>query len=134
MKTTGRKNPRSPEATGMAIRLASLLAFLLLLTGCSRATLRRVIDAIGRRDNSKPSVYYEHEGYSPGLKRSQVNEEFSRYHYYIAPDELSAPEPEPEIIFRQDYEDVTPQVSFDEEQYWRDHPLQLDGDEEVPEE
>lgn len=117
---------------GMATGLACLLAAM-LLTGCDRTTLRRVIDMLGHRDKSKPTVYHDYEGYSPGLHKSRVTEEFSRYHYYIAPDEIADPDPDPDIYFRQDYDDVAPQVSFDEEQYWRDHPLNLDDAEVVTE-
>ncbi len=116
--------------TGMITGLACLFAAM-LLTGCDRAMLRRVIDMLGHRDKSKPAVYHDYEGYSPGLRKSHVTEEFSRYHYYIAPDEVAAPDPDPDIYFRQDYDDVSPQVSFDEEQYWRDHPLNLDDTEVV---
>ena len=108
------------------IQLAGLLFTCLLLTSCDRALLRRLIDKLGHRDNSKPAVYHEYEGYSPGLRKSRVAEEFGRYHYYIAPDENDIPDPDPEIYFRQDFEDVEPLTTFDEDQYWRDHPLQLD--------
>ncbi len=76
----------------MATCLVCLLAAM-LLTGCDRAMLRRVIDMLGHRDKSKPAVYHDYEGYSPGLRKSHVTEEFSRYHYYIAPDEVAAPDP-----------------------------------------
>ena len=106
-----------------------LLSSTVVLTGCSRATLRRLIDKVVSPKKEKPEIYYEHEGYSPGAKRSQKEEDFSRYHYYIAPeltDELDMSYGEPEIVFRQDYEPIDTFPTFDEEQYWRDHPLQLE--------
>ena len=114
---------------GRIYGLAAILLCAIMLTGCDRTTLRRAIDLLGHRDESKPPIYHEYEGYSPGIRRSRVAEEFSRYHYYIAPESM-APDPDPDIYFRQDFEGVEPMVTFDEEQYWRDHPLQLDIDEE----
>ena len=114
---------------GKIYGLAAILMCAIMLTGCDRTTLRRAIDLLGHRDESKPPIYHEYEGYSPGIRRSRVAEEFSRYHYYIAPESI-APDPDPDIYFRQDFEGVEPMVTFDEEQYWRDHPLQLDIDEE----
>lgn len=106
-----------------------MLLCSMMLTGCDRTMLRRAIDLLGHRDNSKPPVYHEYEGFSPGLRRSRVTEEFTRYHYYIAPDESMDPDPDPEIYFRQDFEGVEPLTTFDEEKYWREHPLQLDYEE-----
>ena len=114
---------------GRIYGLSAILLCAIMLTGCDRTTLRRAIDLLGHRDESKPPIYHEYEGYSPGIRRSRVAEEFSRYHYYIAPESI-APDPDPDIYFRQDFEGVEPMVTFDEEQYWRDHPLQLDIDEE----
>ncbi len=106
-----------------------LLSTGLLLSGCTRANLRRVIDHLVSPDKEKPEIYYEHQGYSPGAQRSNKEEDFTRYHYYIAPamtDEPDVSYSEPEIVFRQDYEPIDTFPTFDEEQYWRDHPLQLE--------
>ncbi len=109
-------------------RYAVLIFCALMLSGCDRATLRKWISWIVRPNHSKPQVYHEYEGYSPGATKSTVVEDFSRYYYYIAPNEEEMRNSDPEIYFRQDYEAIEPQVSFDEEQYWREHPLQLDND------
>ena len=114
-------------------KYALALLCLLLLTSCSRSMLRQIIDRLGRPDKEKPEVYHAFEGYSPGAKKSKVEEDFSRYHYYIAPIREETYDSDPDIYFRQDYDDVVPQVSFDEEQYWRDHPLNLDDAEVVTE-
>ena len=133
-QTKGRMQPSANKSSlvkwkGRIYGLAAILLCAIMLTGCDRTTLRRAIDLLGHRDESKPPIYHESEGYSPGIRRSRAAEEFSRYHYYIAPESI-APDPDPDIYFRQDFEGVEPMVTFDEEQYWRDHPLQLDIDEE----
>ena len=129
MESGRRKRHTFIEVLHGVLCLSGVLLSSLLLTGCDRAVLRRAIDFLGHRNDIKPDVYHEYEGYSPGLSRSRVSEEFARYHYYIAPDETLDPDPDPDIYFRQDFEGVEPQISFDEEKYWRDHPLQLDIDE-----
>lgn len=116
----------------LAMVMAILVMSGILLFSVDRTTLRRLIDLVGQRDKSKPSIYHDYEGYSPGLHRSRVDEEFTRYHYYIAPDESPSSDPEPDIYFRQDYDDIEPQVTFDEEQYWREHPLNLDEASSIP--
>ena len=106
----------------------------IMLTSCDRKTLRNIINRFGSEKKEKPEIYHEYEGYSPGLKRSQVEEDFNRYHYYIATEPTIDIDYEPEIVFRQDYEDyVEPDVQFDEEKYWREHPIQIDGQPEIPE-
>lgn len=130
-----KKKPlRILKLMGMAIGLVLLVAAGLLVARTDRTTLRQFIDLVGRRDKSKPPIYHEYEGYSPGLRKSRVTEEFSRYHYYIAPDEAEAADASsnagPDIYFRQDFEEIVRQATFDEEQYWREHPLDL-GDETV---
>ena len=97
-----------------------------LLSSCDRAQLRQLINKLGRPDQEKPEVYHEFEGYSPGASKSKGKEDFSRYHYYIAPEMSEAIEPEPDIYFRQDYEAIDPIPTFDEEQYWRDHPITIE--------
>ena len=77
-------------------------------------------------DKEKPEVYHAFEGYSPGAKKSKVEEDFSRYHYYIAPIREETYDSDPDIYFRQDYEAIEPVPTFDEEQYWREHPLTFD--------
>ena len=107
-------------------KYALALLCLLLLTSCSRSTLRQIIDRLGRPDKEKPEVYHAFEGYSPGAAKSKVEEDFNRYHYYIAPDREETYDLDPDIYFRQDYEAIEPVATFDEEQYWRDHPLPID--------
>lgn len=120
-----------PSRSVITPLLITLLSFSLI--GCDRPTLRKVINYLGSEKKEKPEVYHEYEGYSPGLKRSRVEEDFNRYHYYIATEfeEMSAPEPD--IYFRQDYETYEePDVQFDEEAYWREHPIQIDGQPDAP--
>lgn len=94
-----------------------------------RYMLRRVINLIGSRDKEKPDVFHEYEGYSPGIQRSRHGvEDFNRYHYYLAPDKEEIIDSDPQIYFRQDYEAIEPEISFDEAQYWREHPLNFDSD------
>ena len=107
-------------------KYALALLCLLLLTSCSRSMLRQIIDRLGRPDKEKPEVYHAFEGYSPGAKKSKVEEDFSRYHYYIAPIREETYDSDPDIYFRQDYEAIEPVSTFDEEQYWREHPLTFD--------
>lgn len=107
-------------------KYALALLCLLLLTSCSRSTLRQIIDRLGRPDKEKPEVYHAFEGYSPGAAKSKVEEDFSRYHYYIAPEREETYDLDPDIYFRQDYEAIEPVATFDEEQYWREHPLNID--------
>lgn len=109
--------------------LAMALLCCLLLASCSRDRLRQLIDKLGSPDVEKPDVYHEFEGYSPGAKKSKGKEDFSRYHYYIATERFDYDDPSPDIYFRQDYEAIEPMPTFDEEQYWRDHPLTV---EELP--
>jgi len=104
------------------MKRAILIPFCLLaLTGCDRSTLRRAIDRFGSPEKVKPEVYHESVGYSPGAKKSKVEEDFNRYHYYIAPDKEEPVETDPDIYFRQDYEPIEPMPLFDEEQFWREH-------------
>ena len=72
------------------------------------------------------TAYHAFEGYSPGAAKSKVEEDFNRYHYYIAPEREETYDLDPDIYFRQDYEAIEPVATFDEEQYWRDHPLTID--------
>ena len=108
--------------------LVTILAFAMCatLTGCSRNNLRRVIDMLGSPDKDKPEVYHEFQGYSPGEKRSHAEEDFNRYFYYIAPDKEELLDSDPNIYFRQDYDEIVPIEGFDEEKYWREHPLNFD--------
>ena len=115
--------------------IASLLITLMSinLMGCDRPTLRKIINFLGSEKKEAPEVYHEYEGYSPGLKRSHVEEDFNRYHYYIATEFEEMLNPEPDIYFRQDYETYeVPDVQFDEEAYWREHPIQIDGQPDTP--
>ena len=93
------------------------------LTSCTLDHLRMLINKWGSPDKEKPTIYYEFEGYSPGAKKSKGKEDFSRYHYYIAPDKEEMIDSDPNIYFRQDYEAIEPMPTFDEEQFWRDHPF-----------
>jgi len=115
---------------------AAMISIMASLSSCDRAMVRTLIDKIGQRNKAKPSVYHEFEGYSPGARRSKAKEDFDRYQYYIAPEKGEFHNVEPEIHFRQDYEPISaePQVQFDESQYWRDHPLTLEGDPAPPQE
>lgn len=108
--------------------IAALLTLCLCtaLTGCSRHNLRQIINWLGKPDKEKPRVYHEYEGFAPGIKKSNVEEDFGRYHYYIAPDKEELIDSDPEIYFRQDYEVIEPEVGFDEEKYWQEHPLIFD--------
>ena len=113
--------------------MVGLLVVLAIAVGLScvfidRPMLRRLINQWGRLRKEKPEVYYEYEGYSPGAARSRVEEDFNRYHYYIAPDYEELLNSDPEIYFRQDYEAIEAPVTFDEEQYWRENPLTFDED------
>lgn len=100
---------------------------------CDRPTLRKLINRFGAEKKEKPEVYHEFQGYSPGLRRSRVEEDFSRYHYYIATDPDDFDDIEPDIYFRQDYETYDePDIQFDEEAYWREHPIQIDGQPDIP--
>ena len=114
----------------------AVIALAGTLSSCDRTMVRNLIDKIGSRTKDKPPVYHEFEGYSPGARRSKAKEDFTRYHYYIAPEKVDITSSEPEIYFRQDYEpiDAEPAVQFDESQYWRDHPLVLEGDPTTPQE
>ena len=114
----------------------AVIAITGTLSSCDRSMVRNLIDKIGSRDKDKPPVYHEYEGYSPGARRSKAKEDFTRYHYYIAPEKDEITAAEPEIFFRQDYEPITaePSVQFDESQYWREHPLMLEGDPTTPQE
>ena len=118
-------------------RTISTLLILLMgfsLMSCDRMTLRKIINRFGSEKKDAPEVYHEYEGYSPGLKRSHVEEDFNRYHYYIATEPEEIVFTEPEIYFRQDYETYEePDVQFDEEAYWREHPIQVDGQPDIPE-
>ena len=107
-------------------RYLTVILCTILTTGCSRSTLRQWIDRLGRPDQEKPEVYHEYQGYSPGAAKSKVEEDFNRYHYYIAPEREETYDLDPDIYFRQDYEAIEPVATFDEEQYWRDHPLTID--------
>ena len=108
--------------------LAMTLFCCIVLTSCSRAQLRQLINKLGSPDQEKPEVYHEFEGFSPGAKKTHGKEDFTRYHYYIAPEQNDIADNEPDIYFRQDYEVIDPIPTFDEEQYWREHPLVIDDD------
>ena len=108
------------------VMVSSIAVYLIAVEGYCRGTLRDLINHVGSNKSEKPEVYHEYEGYSPGAKRSQGVEDFSRYHYYIAPTEDELLNSDPEIYFRQDYEPIESQESFDEEKYWREHPLFVD--------
>lgn len=111
------------------------IAMLLLMGGCSRDDLRKIIDKLGSKDKEKPPVYHEYEGYSPGAKRAKKQENFNRYHYYISPDKEELLGSDPNVYY--DYNPIyeadeaetaeAPQL-FDEEQYWKEHPLQIEND------
>ncbi len=105
-----------------------VLVLSTMLCGCNRPLLHKLIDKFGSKKHEKPTVYHEYEGYSPGAKRSTVEENFDRYYYYIATPYEETTSNEPEITFRQDYEDIDVQPTFDEEQYWKDHPLIIDNE------
>ena len=113
--------------------MAGLLVVLVIAGGLScvyidRPMLRRIINQWGRLRKEKPEVYHEYEGYSPGANRSRVEEDFNRYHYYIAPDHEELLNSDPDIYFRQDYEAIEAPATFDEDQYWRENPLTFDDD------
>ena len=108
------------------VMVSSIAVYLIAVEGYFRGTLRELINHMGSNKSEKPEVYHEYEGYSPGAKRSQGVEDFNRYHYYIAPTEEELLNSDPEIYFRQDYEPIESQEPFDEEKYWREHPLFVD--------
>ena len=111
------------------------IAMLLLMGGCSRDDLRKIINKWGARNKEKPPVYHEYEGYNPGAKRTKKQENFNRYHYYISPDKEELLGSDPKVYY--DYNPIyeadeaetakAPQL-FDEEQYWKEHPLQIEND------
>lgn len=105
------------------------LAICLALCGCTRENLRWVINKLGSKEQEKPAVYHEYEGYSPGARKSKALEDFNRYYYYISPDKEELVGSDPEIYFQQDYEVIEATNDFDEEQYWREHPLNFDNEE-----
>lgn len=114
----------------MCLLWSEVFALSALSCGCNRPLLHKLIDKFGSKEHEKPAVYHEYEGYSPGAKRSTVKEDFNRYYYYISVPIEESEYSEPEITFRQDYqnyEDVDVQPIFDEEQYWKDHPLLIDN-------
>lgn len=108
------------------------IATLFLMGGCSRDHLRKIINKWGAKDKEKPPVYHEYEGYSPGIGRTKKQENYNRYHYYISPDKEELLDSDPQVyspIYEaDDYETAEAPVLFDEEQYWKDHPLQTDNE------
>ena len=104
---------------------AMLLCLPLLTCSCDRALFRRIINKLGKKSEEKPAVYHEYEGYSPGALRSKSLEDFSRYHYYIAPDHEELVNSDPQPYYSPEYEVIEAPADFDEEQYWREHPLPI---------
>lgn len=109
------------------------IASLFLMGGCSRGDLRKIINKWGGKDKEKPPVYHEFEGYSPGAKRAKKQENFNRYHYYISPDKEELLDSDPYVYYDPIYEADETEIAeapplFDEEQYWKDHPLQIESD------
>jgi len=102
-----------------------LLCLPLLTCSCDRALFRRIINKLGKKSEEKPAVYHEYEGYSPGALRSKSLEDFSRYHYYIAPDHEELVNSDPQPYYSPEYEVIEAPADFDEEQYWREHPLPI---------
>lgn len=124
--------PRAKIIKKWLITVMVALMTLLLSGGVwlcfDRPMLRSIINQWGRLRKEKPEVYHEYEGYSPGANRSRVEEDFNRYHYYIAPDHEELLNSDPDIYFRQDYEAIEAPATFDEDQYWRENPLTFDDD------
>jgi hypothetical protein len=121
-----------PLLSARGFQLTSRVALLclpLLLGSCDRALLRRVINKLGKKSEEKPAIYHEYEGYSPGARRTKSLEDFNRYYYYIAPDPEELLNSDPQIYYREDYEVIETPADFDEEQYWREHPLPTYDDE-----
>ncbi len=103
-----------------------VLLCMVTLSSCNRAQLRQIINKLGSPDKEKPEIYHEFEGYSPSANKNKGKEDFNRYHYYIAPEMSDIVDNDPDIYFRQDYEAIDPIPTFDEEQYWRDHPITIE--------
>ncbi len=111
------------------------MATLFLMGACGREDLRKIIDKLGSKDKEKPPVYHEYEGYSPGAKRAKKQENFNRYHYYISAETNDFMDSGPQVhdeyepIYEADETETAkaPKL-FDEEQYWKDHPLQIEND------
>ena len=111
------------------------IAMLFSMGGCSRNDLRKIINKLGAKEKEKPPVYHDFEGYCPGAKRKKKQENFNRYHYYISPDKEELLDSDPQVYY--DYDPIyeadeietaeAPKL-FDEEQYWKDHPLQIEND------
>lgn len=104
-----------------------LLAWLVTASSCDRGTFRTFISKVCSPDKEKPVPYHEAQGYSPGEWKSRIEEDFNRYHYYIAPEPDLILNSDPEIYFRQDYSSPEPDMGFDEEKYWQEHPLELEN-------
>ncbi|MBO4821690.1 MAG: hypothetical protein J5548_09535 [Prevotella sp.] len=110
------------------------MAMLFPLGGCSRADFRKIINKWGAKDKEKPPVYHDFEGYSPGAKRAKKQENFNRYHYYISPDKEELLDSDPQVYYydpiyeADEAETAEAPPLFDEDQYWKDHPLQIENE------
>ena len=121
---SSKNHPHAPRRCICGFLL--VLLCIVTLSSCNRAQLRQIINKLGSPDKEKPEIYHEFEGYSPGAKKNKGKEDFNRYHYYIAPERNDMVDNDPDIYFRQDYEVIDPIPTFDEEQYWRDHPITIE--------
>lgn len=113
----------------LGIPATAILVVTLAIVGVfDKGAIRSVLDKVtSGGEKAKPEIYHEAQGYSPGKYKSQVEEDFNRYHFYIALDD-DWYNSEPEIIFRQDYDYDYPEgSSFDEDKYWQDFPLDYDN-------
>ena len=106
---------------------AMLIVVLTIMGVFDRATVRKVLSSITSGKNIKPDTYHDMQGFSPGKTKSKVEEDFNRYHFYLAPDPDLIVNSDPQIYFRQDYDYPEPEQQFDEDKYWQEHPLQMEN-------
>ncbi len=105
-----------------------IIVTLTIMGAFDKNTVRAVLGHISTGEKIKPEVYHEMQGYSPGkYKTHNIEEDFTRYHFYLAPDPDLMFNSDPQIYFRDDYDYPEPEKQFDEDQYWQEHPMQMEN-------
>ena len=107
---------------------AFIIVTLTIVGVFDKNTVRSVLGYISSGEKIKPEIYHEMQGYSPGKYKTRgIEEDFTRYHFYLAPDPDLIVNSDPQIYFRDDYNYPEPEQQFNEEEYWREHPIQMEN-------
>ena len=82
-----------------------IIVTLTIMGAFDKNTVRAVLGHISTGEKIKPEVYHEMQGYSPGkYKTRNIEEDFTGYHFYLAPDPDLMFNSDPQIYFRDAYD------------------------------